>query len=189
MRILITGAGGLIGKKITGYLGNMGYHTIPVGRVPQEGILCADLRDEATVLRIVNDQAPDMILYLAAITNLQLCEQNQEASRLTNYGITEVLTRICSQSEIRMIFFSSDYVFGQYDYFWKEGDIPCPTTQYGRDKADSELLIQEKLSDYAIIRTAQVYGFRGDFVSLVWDALKSNQEFSAFENLVNCLDH
>ncbi|MEA5581259.1 SDR family oxidoreductase [Nodularia harveyana UHCC-0300] len=186
MRILVTGAAGLIGKKMTSYLSSIGYDVIPVDCVEHKGIVCADLRDESAVFRIFNEQTPDLIIHLAAIKNIKLCEENKEASRATNYGIPEVLTRICSESKIRMIFFSSDYVFGKYDHFWKEGDSPCPTTQYGIDKAASEFLIQEKLSDYAIIRTAQLYGFRGDFVSLVWDALSSNQEFLAFANLVNC---
>lgn len=186
MRILVTGAAGLIGRKLTDHLCNVGYEVIPVYFGQQKGSICADLRDEATVFSLVKEHTPDLILHLAALKNLRFCEDNKKASRATNYGITEVLTKICSESKIRMIFFSSDYVFGKYDHFWKETDSPCPTTQYGMDKASSEFLIQEKLSDYAIVRTAQLYGFRGDFVSLVWDALTSNQEFIAFANLVNC---
>jgi len=186
MRILITGATGLIGKKITGYLSNIGYEVIPVARSKHEGMIQADLRDEFTAFHIINQQKPDLILHLAAITNIKFCEQNKEASRITNYGITETLTRICAESKIRMIFFSSDYVFGKYNHFWKEEDPTCPKTQYAIDKAASESIIQQKLSDFAIIRTAQVYGFRGDFVNLVWNALTSNQEFTAFANLVNC---
>ena len=186
LRILITGAAGLIGRQITNYMLDAGHYVIPVDCVVEKGIICEDLRDEANVVRIIDNHTPDLILHLAAIKNLQFCEQNKDVSHMTNYGITEVLTRICHDFEIRMIFFSSDYVFGKYDYFWKEKDFPCPTTQYGIDKANSEFLIKEKLTNYAIIRTAQLYGFNGDYVSLVWRALNSNKEFKAIENLVNC---
>lgn len=186
MRILVTGAGGVIGKKITSYLCDIGHKVIPVDIVSHESIICGDLRDEATIFNLVKVHNPHVIIHLAALKNLSFCEENKEASRATNYGITKVLTRACLEYETRMIFFSSDYVFGKYDNFWKEDDPPCPNTQYGIDKAASEKLIQEKLSDYAIVRTAQLYGFQGDFVSLVWDALTSNQEFTAFANLVNC---
>ncbi|MGB3514569.1 MAG: SDR family oxidoreductase [Microcoleaceae cyanobacterium] len=187
MRILVTGAAGLIGKKLTDHLSNIGHQVIPVGFVQQqEGLICADLREEATVFSLLREYTPDLIIHLAALKNLRFCEENKEASRATNYGITEVLTRACSESETRMIFFSSDYVFGKYDRFWKEEDSPCPITQYGMDKAASEFAIREKLSDYAIIRTAQLYGFRGDFVSLVCEALTSDRELIAFANLVNC---
>ncbi|MEZ4726560.1 MAG: sugar nucleotide-binding protein [Caldilineaceae bacterium] len=126
------------------------------------------------------------MLHLAALKNIPFCEQNKEAARATNYGITEILTRACTEFSVRLIFFSTDYVFGKYDRYWQEEDSPCPTTQYGIDKAASERLIQERLSDYAIVRTAQVYGFNGDFVSLVARALTAHQKFTAFANLANC---
>ncbi|WP_133511729.1 SDR family oxidoreductase [Candidatus Thiosymbion oneisti] len=187
MRILITGAAGVIGKKLTKYLCETSHRIIPVDVVQRDGVISADLRDEATVYRLVKEYVPDLILHLAAIKNLRFCEQNKEAARATNYGITEILTRACSEFGTRMIFFSSDYVFGKYNHFWQEDDPPCPTTRYGKDKAASERLIRERLSDYAIVRTAQVYGFAGDFVSLTCEALTSRREFIVLANLVNCL--
>jgi len=184
MRILVTGAAGAIGKNLSIYLCEMGHQVIPLTR--RDGNICADLCDEATVFRLVKEYAPDLIVHLAAITDLRFCEQNREASRTTNHGITEILTRACSEFATRIIFFSSDYVFGKYDHCWREGDSPCPTTQYGVDKAASELLIRERLSDYAIVRTAQLYGFVGAFVTLVCGALTAHQAFPAFANLINC---
>jgi dTDP-4-dehydrorhamnose reductase len=186
MRILVTGAAGMIGNKLSEYLCETGHKIIPVDVVQHDGVIDADLRYQATVFRLVKEYTPDLILHLAAMTNLRFCEQNKETAHATNYGITEVLTRACLEFGTRMIFFSSDYVFGKYDHFWQEDDPPCPTTQYGIDKAASELLIREQLSNYAIVRTAQLYGFAGDFVSLVCEALLSHQEFIAFANLVNC---
>ncbi|XCN72163.1 MAG: SDR family oxidoreductase [Candidatus Electrothrix aestuarii] len=185
-KVLITGAAGQVGRKLTEYLGETGCQIIPVAHVPRDGVISADLRNEATVFRLVKKYAPDIIIHLAAITNLHFCEQNKETAHATNYGITEVITRACSEFRIRMIFFSSDYVFGEYDHFWQEEDLPCPTTQYGIDKAASEWLVRERLSNYAIIRTAQLYGLAKDFVRLVCGALLSRQEFIAYANLVNC---
>ncbi|WP_149031241.1 SDR family oxidoreductase [Moorena producens] len=186
MRILLTGAAGAIGIKLTGYLGKIGHQVIPVDFKPHEGTIRADLRDQTTVSCLFKTHNPDLVVHLAALKNLRFCEQDKEASRATNYGITKLLTRACLESKTRMIFFSSDYVFGKYDYLWKEEDTPCPTTQYGMDKAASEFLIIKQLSNYAIVRTAQLYGFPGDFVSLVCKALTSHQDFTAFTNLVNC---
>jgi len=187
MRILITGAAGVIGKKLSEYLCEAGHQIIPVDIVQPDRVIFADLRDEASVFYLVKEYAPNLILHLAALKNLRFCEQNKEIAHATNYGITEILTKTCLEFETRMIFFSSDYVFGKYDHFWQEDDPPCPTTQYGIDKAASERLIRERLSNYAIVRTAQLYGFAGDFVSLVCEALNSRQAFIAFANLVSCL--
>lgn len=184
MRILVTGAGGAIGTPLSEYLCEIGHEIIPVVR--HGGTISVDLRDEATVFRLVEEYTPDLIVHLAAITNLRFCEQNKETARATNYGVTEILTKACSAFGIRMIFFSTDYVFGQYNQFWQEEDPTCPTTQYGIDKADAELLIQERLADYAIVRTAQLYGISGDFVRLVCEMLNTGHEFKAFANLINC---
>jgi len=186
MRILVTGAGGMLGRTLSKSLSAVGHEIIPVSLTESDGIIAADLRNEATVFRLFQEHAPDLILHLAALTNIRFCEQNKEAARATNYGITEILTRACTECSARLIFFSTDYVFGKHDRLWQEEDSPCPTTQYGIDKAASERLIQERLSDYAIVRTAQVYGFNGDFVSLVAQALTAHQPFTAFANLANC---
>lgn len=186
MRILVTGAAGAIGLKLTNYLCELGHQVIPVDFKPHKDTIHADLRNEATVFHLFQTHNPQLVIHLAALKNLRFCEENQEASYATNYGITKLLTKACLEFPTPMIFFSSDYVFGKYDHLWKEEDTPCPTTQYGMDKAASEFLIREKLTNYAIIRTAQLYGFPGEFVSLVCEALTSHQEFTAFTNLVNC---
>ncbi len=184
MRILITGAAGAIGKQLSNYLCVAGHQIIPVVR--RDGLIAADLRDEAAVFRLIKYHTPDLIVHLAALTNIRFCEQHKAIAHATNYRITEILTSVCADSGTRLIFFSTDYVFGKYDHFWQEADRPCPTTQYGIDKAASEQLIQARLSNYAIVRTAQLYGFDGDFVSLVSKALSAQQSFIAFANLINC---
>lgn len=186
MHILLTGAAGKVGRNLAKYLDASGYQVIAVDIVQHDEILAIDLRDEAAVFKLLKDCAPDLIVHLAAITNLQFCEENKTVSREINYGITAVLTKVCSVFGIRMVFFSSDYVFGKYDQLWEINDIPCPTIQYGKDKLASEELIHKKLPHYAIVRTAQLYGFAGDFVSLVSQSLAANQKFNAFANLINC---
>ena len=185
-RVLITGAAGMVGRYLVKCLQVAGYQVIPVDLVMVEGIIPADLRDESCVVRLIKTYTPDLVLHLAALTQLNVCEQNKTASHTTNYGITKNLANACVEFQLRLIFLSSDYVFGKDNYLWKEDDLPCPTTQYGIDKAASEALIQNSFTDYVIVRTAQLYGFDGDFVSLVCSALTDGQKFIAFANLVNC---
>ncbi|MFK8184735.1 MAG: NAD(P)-dependent oxidoreductase [Phormidesmis sp.] len=186
MKILITGATGAIGTKLCEYLRKLNHQVIPVGLTPRENIISADLRDEATVIQLFKSYKPDLLIHLAALTNIRFCEQNKAASWAMNYSITELLTQACLKHKTRILFFSSDYVFGKYNYLWKESDTPCPVNQYGKDKAAAEQLIKINLSDYAIIRTAQLYGVPGDLVGLVQKTLASQKEFTAFANLINC---
>lgn len=186
VHILITGAAGVLGKSLTSFLIKAGYRVTAVDIVQKEGIIYADLRCEAATFQLIKNHTPNLIIHLASNKNIIFCEENKKSARAINYGITEIITRACLQFNIRLIYFSSDYVFGQKDCFWKESDILCPTTQYGKDKADSERLIEGRLYDYAIIRTAQLYGVSKDFVSLVYNTLSSYRRFRAYSNLVNC---
>jgi len=186
MKIFISGAAGVVGKSLSDYLHKAGHQIIGVDIINSDNTIYADLRDENSIFELVSEYNPEIILHLASIKNLNYCENNKAETHLTNYGVTEILTRVCLAHKIRLIFFSSDYVFGKYDRFWREVDTPCPTTQYGIDKAESEKLIQNTLCDFAIIRTAQIYGFPGDFVSLVYQTLNSHQTFTTYSNLINC---
>jgi len=185
-KILISGAAGVIGRNLSHYLREAGHCIVPTDVIVQEGIITADLRDQNSIFHLIDTYQPEMIIHLASIKNLNFCENNKNESRTTNYGIVESVAKACAVSNIRMIFFSSDYVFGQYDALWQERDKPCPTTQYGIDKSDAESMIQNLLPDATIIRTAQVYGFAGDFVELVCQTLNAAQTFKAYTNLINC---
>lgn len=183
---LITGGAGLIGKQLSAYLREKGNQIIPLDIIAGEGIVQVDLRNEKAVVEIIAEYRPDFIIHLAAMKNLMFCEKNKALSHKTNFGTTEVLVNLCTKLNIHFIYFSSDYVFGNAKKDWREEDHICPTTQYGKDKAASEKLIQECLTNYTIVRTAQLYGFIGDFVSLVTNTLATKQPFNAFANLINC---
>lgn len=182
----MTGATGAIGMRLSQYLQKEGYQVIPVGFTSRKNITSVDLRNELAVFQLLESCTPDLLIHLAALTNIRFCEQNKAASWETNYKITRLLTQACAQYNVRMIFFSSDYVFGKYDRLWTENDVPCPVNQYGRDKAAAERFVQANLSNSAIIRTAQLYGIPGDLVELVRMTLSSQEKFAAFANLINC---
>lgn len=183
---LITGGGGSIGRLLGAYLKAKGYQIISIDRILNEETIQIDLRDKEAVYKMINTYQPDFLIHLAAIKNLLFCENNRILTHETNFGITEKLTYLCAEHDIQFIYFSSDYVFGDSAHNWQEEDTTCPVTQYGKDKAASEAIIQQCLTDYAIVRTAQLYGFNGDFVSLVHTTLATNKTFKAFANLINC---
>ncbi len=186
MRILITGAAGIVGKALSVYLAQHGYAIIPVDLSGSSKVIELDLRHKAAVLELIKQQAPDLIIHTAAIKDLVFCQQQPDIAHQTNYTVTETLVHACAKANIFFLFLSSDYVFGKNDQDWCETDTPCPNTQYGKDKLACEQLIQAHLSNYAIIRTAQLYGFSGDFVHLLRQTLRTKQTFMAYANLVNC---
>lgn len=186
MRILLTGAAGVVGSALCRHLKGRHHEVIPVDMADSSGIIRMDLRKTDAAAALLGEYHPDVVLHLAANKNVFFCEENRAASHEINFGITETLTRACMQSGSRMIFFSSDYVFGANDEVVFEKSNPCPTTQYGRDKAESEAFIASHLGSWAIVRTAGLYGFPGDLVQVIRQAVSKGQPFSAFGNLKNC---
>lgn len=186
MKILLTGAGGVIGRALMGYFENSQDEVIPVDIVEDKDLVCADLRNPQTVTELIREYKPEVVIHLAANKNVSYCEKHIEATSLINYGITRNLVNSCAGSSVYFMYFSSDYVFGPEKTGWNEEADTCPTTQYGRDKVASELEIQNRLESYAIIRTAGLYGFKNDFIDFVRKTLSEGKVFNAFENLVNC---
>lgn len=186
MRVLITGAAGILGKQIVRYLRERSHDVVAMDCHEGKNIVCVDLRQQEATYELIDQYTPDTIIHLAALKNIAYCEKNPDLSRASNFGITKNLVEYCNRKSVPLVFFSTDYVFGQQDKFWNESDTLCPVTRYGKDKADSERLIQLKLDKYAIIRTAQIYGVEDDFVELVVRSLSKGEEFQAMDNLVNC---
>jgi dTDP-4-dehydrorhamnose reductase len=186
MRLMVTGGAGVVGSELCLHLRKSGHGVFPVDVTGAEGVIVADLRDEAEVCRVVEQIRPDAVLHLAANKNVFFCEEHPEAAHAVNFKITEILTATCKQYNVGMIFISSDYVFGGSSRIFTETDEPCPTTQYGKDKAASERVILTTLKNSAVVRTAGLYGFPGDLVQVVRAALSKGEPFRAFDNLINC---
>lgn len=186
MRVLLTGAAGVVGRGLWRHLRERQIDVIAVDIAELPEVVQADLRDAETVRGLMEKYEPDVLLHLAANKNVFFCEENRAVAHDVNYCMSETLARACENAGVRMVFFSSDYVFGAEDRMWRETDVPCPTTQYGRDKAASEAFICQQLDDYAIIRTAGLYGFPGDLTHVVRSVLSKGESFNAFSNLVNC---
>lgn len=186
MRVLLTGAAGVVGRGLWSHLRERQIDVIAVDIAEFPDVVRTDLRDGKAVLSLLEKYRPNVLLHLAANKNVFFCEENREVAHAVNYSMTETIAKACATTGVRMVFFSSDYVFGAEDRIWKETNIPCPTTQYGRDKAAAEAFICKHLSDYTIVRTAGLYGFPGDLTHVVRSALSKGEVFNAFSNLISC---
>lgn len=186
MRIVLTGAVGAVGAPLGRDLKNRQYEVIPVDIVDHPGVIRIDLRNDEAVAALLDEYCPDVVLHLAANKNVFFCEENKAVAHETNFGITQNLARVCMDNGIRMVFLSTDYVFGADNAMHSEASTPCPTTQYGRDKAESEAFMKSHLASCSIVRSAGLYGFSGDLVQVIRQALAKGQPFNAFGNLKNC---
>lgn len=187
MNVLISGGSGKIGTKLFKSLRkNLDLTVKSVDISNSSDVELLDLNDRNLTIEYIEKYHPDIIIHLAGTKDISFCEKEPEIAKQINFGITQNLIMICRINKIKLIYFSTDYVFPSSNKHWVESDPPAPETQYGETKYSCESLIKQKLDDYAIIRTSQVYGVEGDFVDLVLTTLNAKDEFYAFNNLINC---
>jgi dTDP-4-dehydrorhamnose reductase len=188
MKILITGANGYVGKGLMQYLPREGNILIPSGLGVDEkpdGVCSLDLTDFAATNLYLRSIQPDLILHLAGNKDVSKCESDKALSRKVNYEASKNIVRECSLQKIRLVYLSTDYVFSGKGAPFNELSRPSPTTQYGKDKLATEDLIKEELADYAIVRTAGIFGLKNDFVETVIKQMKMKDKFKAYTNLKN----
>src|ERR1051325_677006 len=85
-KILITGCGGMLGSSVYPYLVKCGYTVMATDiDLDEHWLSYLDVRDFESAKKIASEFKPDIILHLAALTNLEYCESNPEESYKTNY--------------------------------------------------------------------------------------------------------
>ncbi len=190
-KILITGVNGLIGQAIGKVLlKQKGFKTYFTGiaacRIAnfKQNYVELDISNKNQVEFVIGKLQPDVIINCAAISHVDVCEENPELCNKVNvFGVQNMVDVIQLRNNIKLIHLSSDFVFSGEKLNYVESDIPNPISAYGISKLDGEKIIQQNLSDYQIIRTVLVYGFgealsRNNILTWVYQSLKQNKSIS-----------
>ena len=159
MKILITGANGMLAKSVR-------------KRLEGNELICTDVEDlditnEETVLKKVAEVKPEYIINCAAYTAVDKAETAGEIVEKINADGPRNLAKAAKENDCVLVHISTDYVFGgdldvEKDY--KEDDPKNPVTAYGITKLHGEEAIKENLDKYYIFRTAWLYGDGNNFV-------------------------
>lgn len=156
MKILVTGSDGLIGTNILSGLSKQ-FEIIPATE-EQWDILDRKLGEE-----IVRAHQPDVLINLAAITNVDGCEDAAELAYRVNTEGAGVLADLCGKHNVKLLHFSTDYVFdGTSRRPYTEEDAPNPLSVYGRSKLLGENKVLESHPSSLIVRTEWIYGRGGE---------------------------
>lgn len=157
MKVLVTGANGQLGYDV-------------VKRLEQESIEylgtdrnSLDLTNEEQVKRVIRDYNPDTIIHCAAYTAVDKAEDDKELCYAVNVLGTKYVTQACKESNAKMVYISTDYVFdGEGNRPFKVTDNPNPINYYGQTKYEGELEVNKNLEKYFIIRISWVFGSNGN---------------------------
>ena len=189
MRILITGAFGQLGYSLQSILSKKSnYELICTGRKVkkgQEGIPL-DIRNQVALKELINTTAPDILINLAAMTNVDACELNPKLAGEINVAGLE---HICDSFKGKIIHLSTDYVFDGTSGPYKEDDPLNPISIYGKTKLASEHILLEKDIKNLVIRGNVLYDYSphtsASFLNWVVSSLKGNQEIKVVEDQFN----
>ena len=179
MKILITGANGLLGHELSSLLKD---HTLILLSHSQ-----LDISDSESVNKQIDSSSPDIIINSAAYTQVDACETNYDLAFQSNAIGPKNLAIKCKQLGIPLIHISTDYVFEgneKKNSPLVENDKLGPKTVYGKTKLEGEKMVQENCEKYFILRTAWLYGEGKNFVKTMLSLSKKNNELKVVNDQI-----
>ncbi|HVF30015.1 MAG TPA: dTDP-4-dehydrorhamnose reductase [Pyrinomonadaceae bacterium] len=178
MKILITGANGMVARAVAGNCREIGDDVVALTRQD------LDIADRDAVIRSFETHGPDAVLNCAAYTDVDGAEANPEASRAANTTGVENLAIAAKQTGARVITISTDYVFdGASGGFYTEDDEPNPQGVYAVTKRDGELAAMRANPDAVVVRSGWIYGNGGtNFLSVMHQLLGEGKRIKAIED-------
>lgn len=189
MKVLITGANGLLGQHLTKLLLDKNYQVVATGRdgsrlpfQPSDNYAYRemDITDALETFAVMGLEKPDVVVHAAAMTQVDDCElRPQHCERINVHGTSQVLTDAETFSS-HFIYISTDFVFDGEQGNYSEEDDTKPISLYGFTKLQAESMVQTSTIPFAIVRTCLVYGnllkgTRSNIVSWVKDSLEQGK--------------
>ena len=166
MKVIITGSNGLLGQKLLHKLREddsveLVATSIGVNRVTEkEGYkyVSLDITNENAVKKVMISENPQVIINTAAMTNVDVCEDQQEKCDDLNVNAVKYLSEISVEINAHLIHISTDFIFDGKNGPYLENDIPNPISYYGLSKLKSETVLLESECKWTVLRTILVFG-------------------------------
>ena len=159
MKVLITGAAGMLGVAVAGELSRQDCEPVVTARPGRRGFVGMDIGDWRDVMRTMGEHAPDLVLHLAAETDVDRCEREPDHAYAVNAFGTENVARACAEFGATMVYVSTGNVFdGDKIDPYTEYDAPGSINVYGRSKLEGERIVEQILDEYFIFRAGWMVG-------------------------------
>lgn len=170
MRILVTGAEGILGRAIREWLAS-GNTLYLWGRDE------VDVRDRERVFAAAKGIEFDAVIHAAAMTAVDRCETEFDLAMATNRDGTRHVASLAAERDATMVYLSTDYIFdGTKSGPYLEDDPPKPINAYGRSKLAGEEVTRETARKHLTVRTSWVFGEGGaNFVAAIAEKLSRGE--------------
>ena len=182
MKFLVTGSAGLVGSQVVKDLTKQN-HTVYScyhDEKPSHGTsIQLDITDQDKIIQILQEIKPDRIIHLAAMTDVDQCETQQELAILLNAKSTEILAKQAAKQNAFFVYVSTDYVFDGIKGMKKEDDSTNPLGFYGKSKLEGEFTLNKLASSWCIARTSTPFGIhhkKKSFPLWIKESLEAKKE-------------
>lgn len=144
MRIYIIGAAGMLGAYLVPYLRSKGHLVMATDIQMGDDYVTkyTDVRDFHTLQTDVATYDPDVIINLAAMTDLEICERMVEAAMRTNADGSRYCAQLAIQRDIHYVYISTAGIFDGKAEYYEDWSQPNPLGVYAKSKYDGELAAQ-----------------------------------------------
>lgn len=157
-RILVTGCGGMLGDAFYNTLKNKCNLKTTDIDLNEEWLDFLDVRDFSHYENIVNEFMPEIILHLAALTDLEYCEKNIKHTYLTNTTSVENAVTLAKGVGATLVYISTAGIFDGEKDVYDDWDLPNPINVYGRSKYMGEIYVEKNMDKYFVFRAGWMMG-------------------------------
>lgn len=163
MRVLVTGARGMLGQALCRCLS--GEHAV-IAATKEE----FDITDEAATRKAIRAAQPEVVIHAAAYTRVDDAEAQRETAFAVNARGTRHVAQGCEDAGARLIYVSTDYIFdGKKGRPYVETDPPSPLGVYGASKLEGEREASRLGARSLIVRSSWLFGPAGpNFVRAIY---------------------
>jgi dTDP-4-dehydrorhamnose reductase len=182
MRVLVTGAGGMLGREVTAASHARGHDVVALAHP------ALDITDSRTVESAISQYEPDAVINCAGFTDVDGAEADEAGAMRINDGGAALLAGAAASVGAKFVYPSSDYVFdgsGRRPYV--ESDLPSALSAYGRSKQAGETSVAVANPRHFIVRASWLFGLGGkNFVETMLRLGNEQSEILVVSDQVGC---
>jgi dTDP-4-dehydrorhamnose reductase len=182
VRVLVTGAGGMLGREVTASSHGRGHDVVALARP------ALDITDSVAVENAIARYEPDAVINCAGFTDVDGAEDDEWGAMQVNDEGAALLAGAAASVGAKVVYPSSDYVFdGSRGRPYVESDIPSPLSAYGRSKQAGETSVAVANPRHFIVRSSWLFGLGGtNFVETMLRLGSEQTEILVVSDQVGC---
>ena len=182
MRLLVTGAAGMLGKDLVRAAEAAGHDTVALTRED------ADITDLAAIDAAIRERAPDIVINSAGWTDVDGAEASSEQAHRVNAEGAGNVAAAAASAGAWIVQISTDYVFdGNKRSPYVESDAPSPLSSYGSSKLAGEREVVARCPDmHTIVRTSWLFGSGPCFPATIMRLAAERDELTVVDDQVGC---